>query len=171
MNRQMVLVIGAGRSATCLIDYLFEHLASESVSLRIADLDADLAQAKVGGRPFMEAVGLDLTDQAALRPHIEQATAVVSLAPAFLHMPIARLCAEVGRSLFTASYLSDEMKALDEVVKAKDLVFMNELGCDPGIDHMSAMKLKAEIEAEGGQVEVFCSYTGGLVAERSNNNP
>lgn len=171
MNPQLVLIIGAGRSATCLIDYLSEQLASESVHLRVADLDAALAQEKVGGRPFMEAVGLDLTNEAALRPHIEQAAAVVSLAPAFLHMPIARLCAEVGRSLFTASYLSEEMKALDEVVRSKDLVFMNELGCDPGIDHMSAMKLKAEIEAEGGQVEVFCSYTGGLVAEKSNNNP
>ncbi len=171
MNPKTVLIIGAGRSATCLIDYLFEHLASESVHLLVADIDPALAIAKVGGRPFMEAIGLDLTDHAALQPHIEQATAVVSLAPAFLHIPIARLCAEVGRSLFTASYLSEEMKALDEVVRKKDLVFMNELGCDPGIDHMSAMKLKAQIEAEGGQVEVFCSYTGGLVAEKSNNNP
>lgn len=171
MNPQTVLIIGAGRSATYLIDYLSEHLACETVHLRIADLDQALAASKVGGRPYMEAIGLDLTNQAALRPHIEQSTAVVSLAPAFLHLPIAKLCAEVGRSLFTASYLSEEMKALDEVVRAKDLVFMNELGCDPGIDHMSAMRLKAQIEAEGGQVEVFCSYTGGLVAEKSNNNP
>ena len=106
-----------------------------------------------------------------LQAEVQRADVVVSLLPADMHLPVAEACVQYGRSMFTASYVSPGMQALDAEVRAKGLLFLNEIGCDPGIDHMSAMQLIDQIKSEGGKITAFYSYTGGLVAPACDTNP
>jgi saccharopine dehydrogenase-like NADP-dependent oxidoreductase len=166
-----VLVIGAGRSATYLIDYLLTHAATFDWQLIIADLSLELARKKAAGHPLASAQSLNLDDPAALQKAIRTADLVVSLAPADKHIHIAKVCLTEKKSLFTASYVSAEMQAMHTEVDNAGLLFFNELGCDPGIDHMSALALLAEIKQAGGEIEAFYSFTGGLIAREAIDNP
>ncbi len=166
-----ILVLGAGRSSIFLIEYLLTHAAEGAWQVTIADMHEAAAAQKAAGHPAARAIGLNLSDADQVRQEIQQADLVVSLLPADLHHQVALHCLELGRSLFTASYISNAMQAMHAQVQAKGLLFLNEMGCDPGIDHMSTMQLINEIRAEGGKVQALYSYTGGLVARDCDTNP
>jgi saccharopine dehydrogenase (NAD+, L-glutamate forming) len=166
-----ILIIGAGRSATTLIDYFLQHAEALDWSITVGDISEELAQKKIGSHPRGSAIKFDVFNSAQRREEVSKADVVVSMLPASMHMEVAKDCLELGKHLATASYISKEMKALNKEVEAKNLLFLNEIGLDPGIDHLSAMKLLDEIRAEGGKVEHFESFTGGLVAPESDDNP
>lgn len=166
-----ILIIGAGRSATALISYFLEHADAQNWNITVGDISKELAKKKIGGHPRGRALELDFLDVQQRQQEISKADIVVSMLPASMHIEVAKDCLELGKHLTTASYLSNEMKALGEAVKAKDLIFLNEIGLDPGIDHLSAMKLLDGIRAQGGEIEHFESFTGGLVAPENDDNP
>lgn len=166
-----ILVLGAGRSSVYLIDYLLQHADIQHWEVTIADLSVDAAAQKAKGHPKARPIAFDLKNAGLLQAEVQRADVVVSLLPADMHLPVAEACVQHGRSMFTASYVSPGMQALDAEVRAKGLLFLNEIGCDPGIDHMSAMQLIDEIKAEGGKITAFYSYTGGLVAKACDTNP
>lgn len=168
---KQVLVIGAGRSSTYLIDYLLEHAPSHDWQITIADLQLDWAEKRAAGHPNARPIAFDLDNQLQLEAEISKSDVVISLAPADKHLPIAQVCLQHKKSLFTASYVSPGMQAMAAEVEAAGILFLNELGCDPGIDHMSALALLDEIRQEGGEITAFYSYTGGLIAPASDNQP
>ncbi|BFM43273.1 saccharopine dehydrogenase C-terminal domain-containing protein [Flavobacterium sp. CFS9] len=165
-----ILIIGAGRSASSLIRYLLAKSESENLHLVVADLSLALAEKKTQKHPNATPIALDIFNTAERKAAIEKASIVISMLPAHLHIEIAKDCLEFKKHLVTASYISDAMQALDEEAKKNNLVFMNEIGLDPGIDHMSAMKVIDEIRAKGGKMLLFESFCGGLVAPESDNN-
>src|SRR5690554_4275783 len=165
-----ILIIGAGRSASSLIKYLLDKSESENLELTLADLSVELAQKKINHHPRARAIALDIKNREDRERAIENANLVISMLPAFMHVEVAKDCVKFKKHLVTASYVSDQMKALDKQAKDNNLVFMNEIGLDPGIDHMSAMKVIDEIRAKGGKMLLFESFCGGLVAPESDNN-
>ena len=167
---RQILIIGAGRSASSLIQYLLGKSDSEQLKIVIADLSLELAQKKTNKHPNAQAIALDIFDNSQREAAIEKADIVISMLPAHLHIEVARDCIVYKKSLVTASYISDAMQELDAAAKENNLVFMNEIGLDPGIDHMSAMKVIDEIRDKGGKMLLFESFCGGLVAPESDNN-
>ena len=165
-----VLIIGAGRSASSLIRYLLSKSESENLHLIVADLSLALAEKKTQNHPNATPIALNIFDADERKSAIEKASIVISMLPAHLHIEIAKDCLLFKKNLVTASYISDAMQALNEDVKNNNLIFMNEIGLDPGIDHMSAMKVIDEIRARGGKMLLFESFCGGLVAPESDNN-
>ncbi|MFP9100835.1 saccharopine dehydrogenase family protein [Flavobacterium sp. RHBU_24] len=165
-----ILIIGAGRSATYLIDYLLEKSTTENLRVTIADLSLELAERKTKGHKNARAIAIDIFNEAQRHTEIGQADIVISMLPAHLHFEVAKDCITFKKHMVTASYISPAMEALDEKVKEAGLVFMNECGLDPGIDHMSAMKVIDDIRDRGGKVILFESFCGGLVAPESDNN-
>ncbi|MEM9919785.1 MAG: saccharopine dehydrogenase C-terminal domain-containing protein [Bacteroidota bacterium] len=172
MNRlKSILVIGAGRSATALIDYLLNKAKEYSWFVMVADANPELAQQKVNNHPNGRATWLDVTKVNDRRDLIERADVVVSLLPAHLHLEVAHDCIKLKKHLITASYVSKEMYRLGDEARNRELIFMGEMGLDPGIDHMSAMRKIDEIKEKGGTLKAFRSYTGGLIAPESDDNP
>lgn len=165
-----ILIIGAGRSASSLIQYLLSKSEIEELRLVIADLSLEMAQKKTQNHPNATPIALDIFNTEERKAAIQQADIVVSMLPAHLHLEVAKDCLQFGKHMVTASYISEGMQALDPEVKAKGLVFMNEIGLDPGIDHMSAMKVIDEIKDKGGKMLLFESFCGGLVAPESDDN-
>ena len=143
---------------------------SEQLQLFIADLSLELAQQKTKNHPHTTALALDIFNAEARAAAIQQVDLVISMLPAHLHIEVAKDCITYKKHLVTASYISDAMQALDHEAKANNLVFMNEIGLDPGIDHMSAMKVIDEIREQGGKMLLFESFCGGLVAPESDTN-
>lgn len=168
---QKILILGAGRSAVMLIEYLLNHADRHSWHLVIADANPDAAQAIVGNHPHAETVRLDAYDAASRARLVEAADLVVSMLPAFMHPDVARDCLRLRKHLITPSYISADMKAMAKDVEAAGLIFMNELGVDPGIDHMSAMRMLDEARARGAEITWYESFTGGLIAPESDDNP
>jgi len=165
-----ILVIGAGKSTSYLIDYFLDKSDAQLFHLTIADLNPDTLPEKVKSHPNCSVVQCDIFDEAARQQSISGASIVVSMLPARFHILIAKDCLRMGKHLVTASYVSDELKALTDQVKKKGLVFMNEIGVDPGLDHMSAMEIIDAIRSKGGKMILFESFTGGLVAPESDTN-
>ncbi len=165
-----ILIIGAGKSTSVLISHLLKNAESEDLFLRIGDLDLETAQKATQNHKRCEALALDVFDPASREAAIKKADIVISMLPARFHIEVARDCVKFGKNMVTASYISKEMKALDEEVKKNNLVFMNEIGVDPGIDHMSAMQVIDRIRDKGGKMLMFESFTGGLVAPESDTN-
>lgn len=165
-----ILIIGAGRSASSLIKYLLEKSGTENLHLTIGDLSIELARQKTGGHPNATAIALDIFNPEQRRAEIGKADIVISMLPAHLHIEVARDCITYKKHMVTASYISDAMQSLDASAKEAGLVFMNEIGLDPGIDHMSAMKVIDEIRDNGGKMILFESFCGGLVAPESDDN-
>ncbi|SFQ48109.1 Saccharopine dehydrogenase, NADP-dependent [Flavobacterium akiainvivens] len=165
-----ILIIGAGRSATILIDYLLDKSESEDLHITIGDLSAELAERKTKGHARARAIAFDIFNEAQRREEISRANVVISMLPAHLHFEVAKDCIAYKKHMVTASYISPAMQELDAQVKEAGLVFMNEIGLDPGVDHMSAMKVLDEIRDKGGKILLFESFCGGLVAPESDNN-
>ena len=165
-----ILILGAGRSASSLIRYLQNKSESENLHLTIADISLELAQRKTNNHKNSTAIALDIFDENQRKSVIEKADIVVSMLPAHLHIEIAKDCIVYKKNMVTASYISDAMQELDAAAKENNLIFMNEIGLDPGIDHMSAMKVIDEIRDKGGKMILFESFCGGLVAPESDNN-
>lgn len=165
-----ILVIGAGKSTAYLLDYFLEKADSENLHITIADLNPSGLPEAVRNHSSTTILALDISREAERKAAVGDADIVVSMLPAHLHISIARDCLELGRHLVTASYVSKEMKAMDSAVKDRGLIFMNEVGLDPGIDHMSAMQVIDRIRAQGGKMLLFESFCGGLVAPESDTN-
>jgi saccharopine dehydrogenase-like NADP-dependent oxidoreductase len=165
-----ILIIGAGRSASSLIQYLLNKSEAEDLHLIIGDLSLASAQNKTNNHPNATAISLDVFDQNQRKAAIQKADIVISMLPAHLHIEVARDCIVYKKNMVTASYISDAMQELDAAAKENNLIFMNEIGLDPGIDHMSAMKVIHEIKAKGGKMLLFESFCGGLVAPESDTN-
>ncbi len=165
-----ILIIGAGRSATSLIQYLLDKSKTEELSLTIGDLSIQNAQKLAGDHPNARAIMLDIFNEPERREAVQAADLVISMLPARFHIEVAKDCLEFGKHMVTASYVSDEMQSLNAKVTSKGLVFMNEIGLDPGIDHMSAMQVIDRIRDNGGKMLLFESFTGGLVAPESDDN-
>jgi saccharopine dehydrogenase-like NADP-dependent oxidoreductase len=166
-----ILILGAGRSSSSLIEYLLKVAAQNNYEITVADTSLEVAQQKTHKNPRSRAILLDTHDEAKTHAEIERADLVVSMLPAFLHPAIAKQCVKLKKHLVTASYVSPEMQSLDEEAKKAGIILMNESGLDPGIDHASAMKIIDHIKSQGGKLTVFKSYTGGLIAPESDDNP
>jgi len=166
-----IMLLGAGKSANILIDYILDHAVAENWELYITDLDKDTVLSKIKDRPHGHYFEFDLNSDQSRKQSIEHADLVISMLPAMFHPIIANDCIRLKKHLITPSYISNEMKELDKDAKALGLVFLNEIGVDPGIDHMSAMKVLDEIRSKGGKITAFESFTGGLVAPQSDDNP
>jgi saccharopine dehydrogenase-like NADP-dependent oxidoreductase len=165
-----ILIIGAGRSASSLIQYLLNKSDKENLHLTIGDLSLELAQRKTNNHPNATPIHLDIFDESQRQAEIQKSDIVISMLPAHLHIEVAQDCVKFKKHMVTASYISDAMQSLDAEAKANNLIFMNEIGLDPGIDHMSAMKVIDEIHEKGGKLILFESFCGGLVAPESDNN-
>lgn len=166
-----LLIIGAGRSATALINYILEQARQHDFFITVADADLELARQKINDHPKGRATWLDASKTNDRRDLISRHDAVVSLLPPQMHLEVAQDCISLGKHMVTASYVSKQVFRLGDEARQRALVFMNELGLDPGIDHMSAMQRIHKIKGEGGKITAFYSYTGGLVAPESDNNP
>jgi saccharopine dehydrogenase-like NADP-dependent oxidoreductase len=166
-----ILVIGAGRSATVFINYLLEQAKKYNFFVTVADTNLEQAQQKVKDHPNGRATWLDASRHNDRRELIQRHDVVVSLLPPQMHLEVAQDCIVLGKHMVTASYVSKQVFRLGDEARQRALVFMNELGLDPGIDHMSAMQRIHQIKNKGGNITAFYSYTGGLVAPESDDNP
>ncbi|MFT4602517.1 MAG: saccharopine dehydrogenase-like NADP-dependent oxidoreductase [Arenicella sp.] len=166
-----ILVIGAGLSASSMLRYFTQNAESEDWQIKVVDRDAELAKSKVAGCSRAEGFSVNALDAEERAPLIEWADIVISMLPARFHIDVARDCVKFKTNLITPSYISKEMKALQEEAEAAGIIIMNEIGVDPGIDHMSAKKILDEIEDRGGKLHIFESFTGGLIAPESDDNP
>ncbi len=168
---QTILIAGAGKSSIYLIQYILTYAPRNKWKVIIADSDAKLIKEKVGRSTFVEIAAIDITSAVQREPLVKRADIVISLMPPQLHIHLAKDCLKHKKHLITSSYISDEMKEMDEDVKKAGLMFMCEMGLDPGIDHMTASKIIHGIHRVAGSITSFKSYCGGLIAPGSDNNP
>ena len=166
-----VLLFGAGKSATVLIEYLLQEANLYDWHLKVVDADKALILSKLGDSSRGEALSFNVLDPEARAKVINQADLVISLLPPHLHIEVARDCLSLGKHLLTASYLTEEIKKYADQIAAKGVLFLYEMGLDPGIDHMSAMSIIDSIRGQCGEITSFISHCGGLVAPESDNNP
>lgn len=166
-----ILILGAGLSTSSLIRYLLQNAASQDWHLNIVDQDINQVKKKIGGSERATAMSFNALDPDQRRPQIEKSDLVVSMLPARFHVDVAKDCVEMKKNLITPSYVSPEMQGLDQAAKDAGILIMNEIGVDPGIDHMSAMRVIDHIRSIGGEMHIFESFTGGLVAPESDDNP
>lgn len=166
-----ILIIGAGRSASALINYILGQAEQYEWKVTVVDMDKKLAQQKINNHPSAVAHGLNVQDLDSRRQFISVNDVIVSLLPPALHILVAEDCVLLKKHLVTASYVSDDIRKLDQEVRDSSLIFMGEMGLDPGIDHMSAMKHIHQLQDDGNEIISFKSYTGGLIAPESDDNP
>ncbi len=170
MNKH-ILVFGAGKSATSLIEYLISEAGINNWQVTIADSDLQLAQSKTGIHANARAVAVNVEDAGERTQLVTSVDIVVSMLPPALHFLLAQDCVLLGKHLLTASYTDDAIRSLQPAIEAKKLLFICEMGLDPGIDHMSAMQLIHRIQQRGAVISSFVSHCGGLVAPESDDNP
>lgn len=166
-----ILVIGAGLSASTLIKYLLDHSTQHDWKITLGDKNINTALKKIDSHPNGKAIAFDVFDKEQCWDEISNADLVVSMLPASMHVLVAADCVKQGKSMVTASYISKEIKALDEEAKKAGVLLLNEIGVDPGIDHMSAMRVIDRLKDDGLELESFRSFCGGLVAPKYDNNP
>ena len=162
-----VTIFGAGLVVKPMVDYL----AGKDYEITIAS--RTLSKAEKLAAPHSNATAkLFLSDdEQAMEEFVKASDLVVSLLPATMHVKVAKKCIEFKTDMVTTSYISPEMRALDQEAKEAGIIILNEIGVDPGIDHMSAMKIFHHVENEGGKIVSFMSYCGGLPAPEANTNP
>jgi saccharopine dehydrogenase-like NADP-dependent oxidoreductase len=165
-----ILVIGAGKSTSYLLDYFLKKADSENLHLTIGDLNPRIISDEIKNHPSCKVIKLDIFKDDEREMAIKNSDIVISMLPARFHIKVAEDCIRFKKHMVTASYISEEIKALDATAKKNGLVFMNEIGLDPGIDHMSAMQIINRIRDKGGKMLLFESFTGGLVAPESDTN-
>ncbi|MFN0031521.1 MAG: saccharopine dehydrogenase C-terminal domain-containing protein, partial [Flavobacteriales bacterium] len=166
-----ILILGAGRSSAHLITYLLQHAGKYAWHVRVGDMLLSNAEYKTKGHSSSSVFCLNADDNEQRSYEVSNADLVISMLPASMHVLVAADCLVHGRHLITPSYVSDEMRALHEEASSKGLLFLNEMGVDPGIDHMSAMQIIHRLQSEGARLISFESFTGGLVAPECDNNP
>jgi saccharopine dehydrogenase (NADP+, L-glutamate forming) len=166
-----ILIIGAGRSSTFLIEYLIDFAEKNEFTITLADTDLELAKSKCKHSKIASPIQFNVDDEESRKNLINKAKIVVSMLPAHMHLSVANDCVTYKKHLVTASYVSAGMKLLHDEALANDVILLNEVGLDPGIDHMSAMKIIHELNSAGANITSFKSYCGGLVAPESNDNP
>jgi saccharopine dehydrogenase (NADP+, L-glutamate forming) len=167
-----ILLFGAGKSATSLIQYLIGVAAQRDWRLVVAENNLPLAESKIGAAPCARAVAVNVSQEEQMDALVQQADIVISLLPPALHYQVALSCLKIRRNLLTASYVDESIRGLAPAVRDNGLLFLCEMGLDPGIDHMSALQLIAEIKAtDDPRIFAFHSHTGGLVAPESDDNP
>ncbi|WP_136480381.1 saccharopine dehydrogenase family protein [Cognatitamlana onchidii] len=165
-----ILVIGSGKSSPHLLKYLLDKSESEQLFLTVGDINTTPSESLIKGHKNAKAINLDIFNEPARTEAINAADIVISMLPARFHIEVAKTCIHLKKHMVTASYVSSEMQTLDQDAKASNLILMNEIGVDPGIDHMSAMKVLDTIRGKGGKIILFESFTGGLVAPESDTN-
>jgi saccharopine dehydrogenase-like NADP-dependent oxidoreductase len=165
-----ILIIGSGKSTSYLLKYLLDKSISENLFITVGDLHIKQAKKLIGQHKNAKAVILDVFNKTSRTNAITDADIVISMLPAHLHIEVARDCIVHKKHMVTASYVGKEMQALHTDAIANNLILMNEIGVDPGIDHMSAMQVLDRIRDQGGKVILFESFTGGLIAPESDNN-
>ena len=165
-----ILLIGAGQSSSSLITYLLTKSFTENLHLTIADVSLKHANTILNNHKNGTALALDIFNEVERKKAIKNSDIVISMLPAHLHLNVAKDCLAFGKNMVTASYISKDMKELNEEAIKNNLIFMNEIGLDPGIDHMSAMQIIDSIREKGGKMLLFESFTGGLVAPESDTN-
>lgn len=163
-----ILVLGAGLVSRPGVNYLLEQ---KNLTVTVASRTVSKAEKLVKGHANGRAVVVNVENEQSLAALIKEHDIIISLLPWIHHVKVANLCLEHGKNMVTTSYVSEGMKKLAKPVLEKGLIFLNEIGVDPGIDHMSAMKIIHAVEAEGGKVLHFHSYCGGLPAPDNNDNP
>jgi saccharopine dehydrogenase-like NADP-dependent oxidoreductase len=166
-----ILLFGAGKSASVLIEYLIENAAENNWHVTIVDADKKLIEQKTKKHSSSTAIEANITNDILRIELIKNTDLVISMMPPFLHIHIAKDCVQYGKHLLTASYADEQIKLLADEVKSKGIIFLCEMGLDPGIDHMSAMQIIDNIKAKGGKITSFESHCGGLVAPESDDNP
>jgi len=166
-----ILLLGAGLSASTLIKYILDRSEAEDWMLHVVDQNSEQLQQKLNGHPRGIAHHFNALDAEARRPYIAQAHIVISMLPAIHHVEVAKDCIALKKNLITPSYISNDMRALQQQALDAGVIILNEIGLDPGIDHMSAMHIIDQIKAKGGVLESFKSYCGGLIAPASDDNP
>ena len=165
-----ILIIGAGKSSSYLIKYLLEKSDKENLHLIIGDISTDNTDKLINNHTNAESVVLDVFNADKRQKFIKKSDIVISMLPARLHIEVAKDCITYHKNMVTASYVSQEMKSLDKAAKKKGLILMNEIGVDPGIDHMSAMQVIDKIRDNKAKILLFESFTGGLIAPESDDN-
>lgn len=171
LTSKHIVLFGAGKSSSVLIDYLKQLAAAKNWQVTVADSDLQLVQQKVGTYKNVTAASVDITNAEERKKYIGSADVVISLMPAHLHYLVAVDCIELKKHLLTASYVDDNIKKHAKAIKQNNLLFLYEMGLDPGIDHMSAMQLIHSIKEQGGRIISFKSHCGGLIAPESDDNP
>ena len=166
-----ILLLGAGLSSSSLIRYLLNEATTFNWFLKVVDQNRALVLQKLNNHPRGEALSFDVLDAAARRAAVKDADLVISMLPARFHPEVAKDCIELKTHLITPSYVSPEMKVLAEDAIGAGVIIMNEIGVDPGIDHMSAMQIIHKIQDLGAEMLSFKSFCGGLIAPESDTNP
>ena len=164
-----ILIVGAGKSSPYLIKYLLDKSQDEELLIHITDLDINHLK-KYKKFENCSVSPINILSEKEREKFISESDLVISMLPARFHIILAKTCLKLKRNLLTASYVSKDMKALSYEIKNSELLFLNEMGLDPGIDHMSAKKIIDELVANGAKINSFKSYTGGLIAPESVNN-
>jgi saccharopine dehydrogenase (NADP+, L-glutamate forming) len=166
-----ILLIGAGRTSITLISYLIKQTEKQKWQITVADQSLKLAQEKAGKHPNTRAIKFDVNNTEQRRKELSKADVVVSLLPPELHIKLVEDCLEYKAHMVTASYISPEMKKYHESAIKSGVILLNEMGLDPGIDHMDTMRLITRIKDKGGKIFSLKSYGGGLIAPESDTNP
>ena len=166
-----IIIFGAGRSSTSLIEYLLSIAEEQQIFITLLDYNEELAKSKINNHKFGEAHFIDANNQNERLQFIRGAQLVISMLPAHMHLGIVKDAINEKVHVITPSYVTDEIRSLDVAAQNNDVLILNEMGLDPGIDHMSAKKIIDEIEDNGGKLTGFESFTGGLVAPESDDNP
>lgn len=166
-----ILILGAGLSSSSLIRYFLQNSEKNNWKVRVTDRSLDLVNEKLKDHPNAIALDFNALDPEQRRPEIEKADLVVSMLPARFHIDVAKDCIDLKTNIITPSYISKEMEALHTEAQKAGILIMNEIGVDPGIDHMSAMRILDKIDKTGGKMHIFESFTGGLIAPDSDDNP
>lgn len=166
-----ILVIGAGKSTSVLVEYLLQQAEEHDWQLRVVDREPALAEARVGGHARATSGGFEADDETKRVELVKAADLVVSMLPADLHPPIAEACVHFGKHFVSASYVSNEVRLLHEAADRRGVTLLSEMGVDPGIDHMSAMEGLDALRDRGARITAFETFTGGLIAPEHDDNP
>ena len=166
-----ILLIGAGRSTGSLIKYLVKNAAANQWSLTIADRSFEFLDKELTDKDFVTTINFDVNNLNQRDELVKSADVIISMLPAHMHIGVAKACIQFKKHMVTASYVSDEMRALEQEAKDAGVIIINEIGVDPGIDHLSAKKVIDEIEDTDGKLNDFETFTGGLVAPEYDNYP
>lgn len=166
-----ILVLGAGKSSTILIEYLLRYAVNDQYNVHVADLDIRICEQKIAGSEYARAYEISPDNPESTNDLIKSSDLVISMLPPSLHGQIARTCLKERKHFINASYRNPEIAEMDTTARERGLMFCCEMGLDPGIDHMSAMELIDEIHSSGGEITSFRSHCGGLISPENDDNP